>query len=467
MELSGYLRAMRRRWLLIAAFVLLGVGTATLVTHRMTRIYRADAQVFVATNGVSSDYAYQGGLFTEERVKSYAAMVNSPPITQGVISSLHLHTTPERLGGQISAEAPLDTDLINIAVDDREPRRAQAIANATATELTRFVAKLERTTASGQPLVKVSLVRPASLPSSPASPQPNLNLALGLVLGLVFGVAAAAVSEALNTSVRTPEDVARHLGRPVVGVLPVDRRVRRHPLMVRHEPRSRLTEAFRQLRTNLQFPADSGSRSIVVASALPGEGRTTTAVNLALSLTQAGVRVVLVEGDLRRPRISDVLGLRSDIGLSSVLTGMATLDEALQNWGGGLQVLAAGPLPTDPSELVGSAHMAEVLRSLEGQAPFVLIDTPPVSPVTDAAALAAVAGTLLLVVRAGRTPRSEVRYALEALDAVGARTVGVVLNMAAERGPDIYGSQPPVASRAAVPPAPKPAHGVSHSSVGK
>lgn len=467
MELSGYLRAMRRRWLLVAAFVVLGVGTALLVTRSMTRIYQANAQVFVATNGVSSDYAYQGGLFTEERVKSYAAMVNSPQITQGVVSTLGLHTTPEKLGQQISAEAPLDTDLINIAVTDREPARAQAIANATAAELTRFVAKLERTTASGQPLVKVSLVRPASLPSSPASPHRSLNLALGLVLGLVLGVAIAALSEALNTSLRTPDDVARHLDRPVIGVLPVDRRLRRRPLIVQHEPRSRLAESFRQLRTNLQFPADSGSRSIVIASALPDEGRTTTAVNLALSLTQAGVGVVLVEGDLRRPRIADVLSLRSDTGLSSVLTGMSTLDEALQDRGGGLRVLAAGPVPTDPSELVGSAHMAEVLRTLERQAPFVLIDTPPLTPVTDAAALAAIASTVLLVVRAGRTPRGDVRHALDGLDTVGARTAGVVLNMVAVRGPDAYGSRPPVGSRAPAPSAPKPVHSVSQSPVGK
>jgi capsular exopolysaccharide synthesis family protein len=171
---------------------------------------------------------------------------------------------------------------------------------------------------------------------------------------------------------------------------------------------------------------------------VPGEGKTTTTVNLAISLAQAGQRVIVVEGDLRRPQLASYLGLEGAVGLTSVLIGRASLDEALQPWGeAGLQVLAGGPTPPNPSELLGSHGMHELLRTREGRADLVLLDSPPLLPVTDAALLSMVASGAVLVVRADRT-RREQAHALDSLEAVGARVLGAVLNMAPTRGPDAY-----------------------------
>jgi capsular exopolysaccharide synthesis family protein len=366
--------------------------------------------------------------------------VNSPPVTSAVISRLALPLTPQQLAAKISATAPLDTVLINVTVKDGTPERAQAMANATAAQFTQFVSSLEQTDPTAAPPVKVSVVKPAELPVGPVSPRVPLNLALGLLFGLAVGVGAAVLRETLDTSIKSGADLSEHFGLTTLGVIGFDANTPRRPLLVHEEPQSPRAETFRQLRTNLQFiDVDSAPRSIVVTSSVPGEGKTTTTVNLAISLAQAGQRVIVVEGDLRRPQLASFLGLEGAVGLTSVLIGRAELDEALQPWGEeGLQVLASGPTPPNPSELLGSHGMQELLRTLEARADLVLLDSPPLLPVTDAAVLSTVASGAVLVIRVDRTRREQVDHALESLQAVGARVLGAVLNMAPTRGPNAY-----------------------------
>jgi capsular exopolysaccharide synthesis family protein len=176
---------------------------------------------------------------------------------------------------------------------------------------------------------------------------------------------------------------------------------------------------------------------VVITSPSAGEGKSTTSCNLAITLAQAGVRTILVEADLRRPRVADYMGLEGAVGVTSVLTGVASLDEALQPWGrNSLWVLASGPLPPNPSEVLGSHQMSELLKSLEDRADVIVLDSPPLLPVTDAAVLARQADGAVLVVRHGRTRREQVTRALEALKGVDAKLLGTILNWAAVKGPD-------------------------------
>jgi len=303
-----------------------------------------------------------------------------------------------------------------------------------------LVDQLERPPSGDPAPIKVVVVEDARLPSGPVSPQPTRNLGLALVLGLLLGVGLAVLRETLDTTVKTAEDLQRQAHVPVLGVTEFDPEAKTRPLVVQVDPHSSRAEAFRQLRTNLQFvDVDRRPTSIVVTSSLPEEGKTTTTVNLAITLAQAGVSVALVEGDLRRPRLADYLGIEGSVGLTTVLVGQPALPDAVQEWGSaGLLVLPSGQTPPNPSELLGARGMTDIVRELERRVDLVLIDAPPLLPVTDAAVLSVICSGTLLIVQHGHTKREQVRTAVEALRHVDAHLYGVVLNMAPTKGPDAY-----------------------------
>jgi capsular exopolysaccharide synthesis family protein len=208
------------------------------------------------------------------------------------------------------------------------------------------------------------------------------------------------------------------------------------------DPHGQRAESIRRLRTNLQFvDVDSGPRSILVTSSVPSEGKTTTVVNLAVALADAGSRVLLVDADLRRPSVAPVMGLEGSAGLTSILIGQASLGDVVQPWRNGrLDVLASGPVPPNPSELLGSAAMASLLADLTATYDVVLLDSPPLLPVTDAAILSRRAGGTLVVVGTDRIHKAELHDALGALEAVDAHVLGLVLNKVAQREFSAYAS---------------------------
>jgi capsular exopolysaccharide synthesis family protein len=445
-DLRDYVRTLRKRWALVALCTLLALGTAAATTLLATKTYTSSTQLFVSSRdqtGAISD-AYQGGLFAQQRIKSYAQVADSPGVTDEVAKQLGI--APADLAGKVSAVVPLDTVLLNITATDKSPVRAQRIAAAVAQEVTSSIPALETPSGSSSAPVKLTVIKNASLPSAPSSPRPKVNLALGLLIGVALGVGAAVLRETLDTTIKGKDDLQRLTGATPLGVIAHDPDVTKRPLVVQIEAQSPRAETFRQLRTNLQFvDVDRPLKTVVLTSASAEEGKSTTACNLAITLAQAGVRTILVEADLRRPRVADYMGLEGAVGLTSVLTGLATLDEALQPWGrNAMWVLASGPLPPNPSEILGSHQMSELLKTLEDRADVIVFDSPPLLPVTDAAVLARQADGAVLVVRHGKTRREQVTRALEALQGVDARLLGTVLNWAPVKGPDAdnYGYGP-------------------------
>jgi capsular exopolysaccharide synthesis family protein len=212
-------------------------------------------------------------------------------------------------------------------------------------------------------------------------------------------------------------------------------------VVAHHEPQSAAAEAFRVLRTNLQFMGlDQPLKSVVVTSAAPSEGKSTMVANLATAFAQTGANVCLVDADLRRPMIAKLLGLPAYMGLSQAVLGKDSLSNCLRASAiPGVSVLTSGPLPPNPAELLGSARMTALLRSLEDRFDMVLIDTPPLLAVTDAAVLAPRVGGVVLVAMAGQTDRRQVLRAKGALEAVHAKILGVVLQgMKADRQEGYY-----------------------------
>ena len=444
MDIRDYLRVLRTRWRVIALFITLGLAAAAALVWTATPLYRATSQVFVsasAGNGDSLSGINQGGQFAESRAKSYAQIIDSPMVTDPVIRTLELTTTSRALRKKISAEAQPNTVLLDIAVKDKEREQAQRIADAVAQQFVRVVAQLETPEGATDSLVKVTVVRPAELPASPVSPRPKLDILLGLLVGAAIGVTGALLRDALDRSVTTPDQVQDVLGLPTLGMIAYDGGATKKPLIVHVDPHSPRAEAFRQLRTNLQFvDLDSPAKSIVVTSSIPQEGKSTTACNLAIALSQAGVDVILVEADLRRPRLASYLGTQEAIGLTDVLVGRTPVADVLQTWGPhGLRVLASGPRPPNPSELLGSDQMRLLLEDLEAQSDLVILDAPPLLPVTDAAVLAAISSGAILVVRSGKTTREQAGRAVEILEQVDAHIYGAVLNMLTIKDPASYG----------------------------
>jgi polysaccharide biosynthesis transport protein len=441
LDLHDYIAIARKRWvsiLLITALAISAVMTATLLT---TPTYQANSEVFVSVNnGASTSDLLSGASFSQARVTSYTAMVTSPRVLIPVIARLGLHTTPDQLAASITATSALNTVLIDITVTNTNPRIASDVANATADSLGTQVSALEKPAANQSSPVRVSTLRTATVPTAPATPKPTRNLALGLVLGLLLGFGLAFLREVLDTKVRSEIDVQKVTDASVIARIGFDEDAPAHPLIVQTNPHSHRSEAFRRLRTNLQFidVADQ-PKTIVVTSSISGEGKTTTAINLAITMADAGSRVALVDADLRRPSIAEYMGLEGEVGLTTVLIGQAKLQDAVQSWGNGsLHVLPSGQVPPNPSELLGSRPMATLLEQLSSQYDIVLIDTPPLLPVTDAAILAKISGGALVIAAAGNVHRQQLADGLGALQDVGARVLGVVLNRLAHKQNDAY-----------------------------
>ena len=441
MTLREYLQVIRERWLYVVAGLVLGVVAAVVLTMLTTRQYASSVVLYVASQSSqdNTQAQYQGSLLSEQRVKSYTEMITSSRITTPAAAQIG---APASLGAAVTASAQPDTVLVTVGVTDTDPQRAAAMANAVGDVFSKSVAALEQPVGrAGPPAVSIQVFEPAVAASSPASPRPPLNVALGAVLGLVLGLGAAFARHVLDTRITSVEAVEKISGAPTLGAISFDRDTGDKPLILESDPHSPRAEAFRQVRTNLSFvDVEKAHKVVVVTSSLPSEGKSFSASNLALALRAAGTSVVLVEGDLRRPRIADYFGLDRTVGLTSVLTGRTTLDAALQPWGGSrtMQILASGVLPPNPSELLGSKNMAELLTELGRRFQVVIVDAPPLLPVTDAAAVGRLCDGAVLVVRHGQTTRPQLEAALGALDGAAVRVFGTIVNAVPTTGPRRY-----------------------------
>ncbi|MDY7526490.1 MULTISPECIES: polysaccharide biosynthesis tyrosine autokinase [unclassified Cryobacterium] len=443
MELRDYIRVLRKSWVLIVLLLLVGLGAGATYSLTTTPLYNASSKVFVSTQGGgTSQELAQGNTFTVARVKTYADLVATPIVLLPVIGSLGLNMTSVDLAKQVTASAPLDTSIIEIAVLDPDPVRAADIANAASQSLTAVVQSIETPEAiDAVSPVKLTRAQEATVPSKPVSPNVPLNIALGALIGLALGIGLAVLREAMETRIRNERDVEQVTDVPILGGIVFDPKAKERPLIVHVDPRSPRAESFRSLRTNLQF-LDVGrtERSFVITSSIESEGKSTTGANLAIALADAGGRVLLIDADLRRPKIADYMGVEGRVGLTDVLIGRAELSDVIQPWGEGrLFVLPAGKIPPNPSELLGSARMADLIAQFNLTFDVVIFDSSPLLPVTDAAILAKNVGGAIIVVAAGRTHKNQLRGAIAALGSVGAPVSGLVLTMLPTKGPDAYG----------------------------
>ncbi len=275
----------------------------------------------------------------------------------------------------------------------------------------------------------IRVVDPAELPRSPTSPKKQLNMLVGLFGGLLFGTTLVFFFEYLDSRIKTPDEIRLHLGLAHLGLLPALDPKGGYPLINNGVP-ALFSEAFRAARTNVLFSsAQEGARSLVVTSTGPGEGKSMVAANLAISLAQAGQRVLLIDGDMRKPKVHEIFGFPQEPGLSNVLVGNAKASDAVKKSPvSGLWLLSSGMNPPNPAELLGSKRCREFVMSLEGHFDWIIIDSPPVMAVTDAALVAHYASGVVFVVGCEMTSRHAAKRALDQLEQAQAKFVGAILN---------------------------------------
>lgn len=427
---------LRSRWITISAATLAVVLSAVVITLLTTPLYQASTRLFVSTSGTSLAETYQGNRFSQERVVSYAELLMGQTLAQRTIDKLQLDMSADTLQEHVTATAKPNTVLINVEVLDESPIQARDIANTLSDEFVGMVRDLETPEGDLVPDSRVVVEQRASIPESPVVPRPARNIAVGFALGIALGVGLALIRDLLDNTVKTQQQLEEITSAGLVGSIPLDKERRKQASILFENETSGIAEAFRKLRTNLQFLAvDNPPRVILVTSSMPSEGKSTTAINIALALAETEKSVILVDGDLRRPSLHKYLDLVGTVGFSTVLSGAASLDEALQKTRfPGLTVLTSGAIPPNPSELLGSQSARKLLNELRAKFDYVIVDSSPLLAITDAAILAAGADGVLIMARYGHTKREQLSHAVGSLESVGAPLLGAVFTMTPTRG---------------------------------
>jgi non-specific protein-tyrosine kinase len=493
LELRDYLRVLSRRKMVVILTVAVLVGISLLLSFLQEPVYQATARLLLRTSASESPFDASTGirldtdrtLSTEiEVLKSEQVQAevrrqlgSAPPVLANVLGKTDIvtvsaqSTDPKKAADAANAYAVAYVDLkrkqvvdglltagkeIQAHLSDLDKQigdlDSQAAAAAPANQATvreslatQRAALVDQRALFKQTLDKLSvdanlatggaqIVGTAVVPSAPIKPTPMRSAILAGIVGLILGFALAFLVEYLDDTLKTKEELERIAGKvPVLGLIPIVDKWKTGDeawLVSREDPRSLPAEAYRTLRTAAQFVAiDRPMGTLQVTSPSAGDGKTTTLANLGVALATAGQRVILVDCDLRRPRVHEFFGLMNTTGFTSLLVGDQPITAVLQNTSTRrLRVLASGPLPPNPSELLSSARTAEVFAALRSEADIVLVDSPPVLPVTDALVLFRHADAAIMVFSARKTTRKQASSALEMAHQVDAPLVGAVLN---------------------------------------
>lgn len=494
----------RRRWIVIAAVVLSAL-VAVLLVIMQTPIYSASSEVLVQPRGADGLFENQVVNVNERAIETEIKVIEGEQVRERVRADLDLDELPPLVNGSAVGQ----TDVISLAVRDPNAENTATLADAYAdayisvrreqavNELlaasaevqsaiddlqaqldgladddpsrTSMVAQLANfNTTLDQLRVNAALrtggatvIKSAEVPTSPVEPTPARTVTLAVVVGLLIGLGAAFLIDHLDDKIRTDDDLERISQRPVLAVVPVDAPPDHWPIAI-SEPSHTAVEAFRGLRTNLQFLGLDETISVVqLTSSMAGEGKTTTAANLAVVLGQAGNRVAIVDADLRRPRLHEVFAVPQTPGLTDLLLGLdpkVVVNRVQVDAENSIAVYPSGTVPSNPSEMLSSRRARLLLQQMGEFYDYVIIDSAPVLPVSDSVALSASVDAVLVVTQSGRVTEGNVADTLERLAQVGAPVLGMVLNQAsgANQGYYAYGGYAPRTAAAAAAPLPAP-----------
>ncbi|GAB3067166.1 polysaccharide biosynthesis tyrosine autokinase [Intrasporangium mesophilum] len=440
MTFREFLSVLGARWRIIAVSLLAVIAATAVQTMLTPATYSASAKIYLrATQPPKPSNGNQVTTFavSASDLATYVEILTAPPITDPLRQRLGLPPgTPLGLSGVVSPT----TNMLTITSTGGDPKLVADIANEAGPVLADAAKTFSPLLANNGQAVESQAIAPAAVPDEPTSPNAKRNLALGALLGLALGIGLALLRHSLDTKVRTEEDIKALSPRPILGDIPLVKAAKDGLLSIETDPHGRHAESIRRLRTNILFvDVTTGGHSFVVTSSVPGEGKTTTTINLALAMADAGSKVLLIDGDLRNPSVARTMGLDGSFGLTTLLLGHAEPDDVIQRWRQTtLHVLPAGPVPPNPSELLGSEPMEQLFGKLSHEFDFILVDSPPVVPVIDAVLINKLTHGLIMVVGAERTRKKDLTSAVHSLETVEAPIAGFAINMVSAAGSTAY-----------------------------
>lgn len=458
---------MNRAWCVIIVSVLCAAIAFGCTFYFVTPLYQSAAMFYVNNSSFNvGDAALKisnGDLVTSRGlVDSYIVILKTRETLNEVIDYAGVDLTYGQISGMISAAAVNETEIFRVTVTNPDPKEAENIANAIAYILPKRISNIIDGTSA-------KIVDSAVVPSTPSSPSYTKNTMVGFLLGFVLCAGMIALKVIFDTTIRSEEDIEQVCDHPILTQVPdmqSSGKKKSHyygysenrKKFAKNKPQNQneahigsnvsfvATEAYKRLRTKLQFSFadDSACRVIAVTSALSGEGKSLTALNVAYTLAQLNKRVIIIDCDMRRPTLAEKTGLNKKPGLSEYLTGQHEFKDVLQRYGRdddevAFHVISAGENPPNPVEMLSSLRMERILNSLRNAYDYVLLDLPPVTEVTDAMAIAPKADGMLLVVRQNYCDRILLGDTVQQLDFINAKILGIVFNCAVEHVGKYYG----------------------------
>ena len=449
---------LKRSWLIGIVAVVFAVAAFLGTYFFITPQYQSAAMFYVNNSSLSlgdASLSIESSDITASRnlVKSYIVILRTRETINMVIDYAGVNRTYGAVRGMISAASVDNTEIFQVVVTSPDPEEAEAIANAIAYVLPKRIGSIIEGTSA-------KVVDSAVRPVNPSSPNYSKNTMIGFLGGAVLMALLIVVLELLDIAIRSEEDIARVCSHPVLAAVPDmaapekagkyyyrsygrrrDPKPNEVKALVGNDISFSASEAYKLLRTKLQFSFadEGGSRVIGVSSALTGEGKSLSAVNLAFSMSQLGKRVLLIGCDMRRPSMSQKLPVQQIPGLSDFLTGQSGAENLIQVCGipgseRAFHVIAAGRTPPNPIELLSSARMEKMIEKLRGSYEYIILDLPPVGEVSDALAVARITDGMLLVVRQNQCDRHSLAAAVRQFEFVDSRILGVVFNCVGQSG---------------------------------
>lgn len=423
-------------WVLVGCTIL----GALLMIGKTTRepvLYSATSSGLVRVGQATTAGEEQGNAtLAEDKANLYAFLVSTTPVAEQVVEDLDLAIPPSAIAGRFSASVDANVNSLTVSAVGSTPEEARDLANAVVEAVVVVAQQIEtgEENPREEPLTRIIPLEQAQLPGAPFTPDYRNAAMKGAIGGLALAYAFLVGRRLIDRRVRSAKHVEDATGASVLGVIPKEDALGRVHRGVRGDL-GRAAEAFRQLRTNLRFvDVDNEPRRIVVTSALAGEGKSTVSSNIARLVAQAGTPVLLIDADLRRPMIATTFEVDGAVGLTQALAGDVDVREVIIESGmANLSLLPAGRIPPNPSELLGSLRMKQFVDELSVDY-LVILDAPPLLPVTDAGLLSAFCDGALLVQAAGKTQIEQSQQCRRILDQVGSRLLGVVLNKAPVKG---------------------------------
>lgn len=429
-------------WWVIVLSALLGGALAFGYSSIRTPIFHSEASVYFSMRSATSGSDInQGSAYTQNQMLSFARLATSSVVLDAVSNDLRkggVALSDAQLRRAVSVSIPQNTVVLDVTGASSDPEVAADLANSVAENLADVVYDIAPKGENGESTVEARVITPASVPQFQTSPNKSQDSVLGIIVGALAAVLVLTAWILMDRRVRSASALAEVSDLPLLGTVP-RRPGRAQGVAMLTSPNGAMAESFRHVRSGLKFAAVGRSVDVLaVTSSIASEGKTTVSVNLAAAYAEMGLRVVLVDADLRRPAVADKLGLENAIGLSTVLVDAVDIDTAILPTAAGVDVITAGEHAPNPAQLLASDKMKRIVDDLRSRYDLVVIDTAPLLSVADATIISQYADSTVVVVNTRKTAKGQLERCLQSLSAVGAHLAGFVLNNVREQKKEMY-----------------------------